>query len=949
MTTERLFRYYPEDFREPPVRVLHMDLSFDVFDDHTVVTSLLRFRTKDKPLTSLALNAKNLEILSVGSPGYPVTYRYDREGSMLHLSFAAPVPPETAVTVETRTVCRPSRNILEGLYYDETPPGAPPQQITQCQQWGFQRIVPCIDDMTAKCTYSTTITADERYTHLISNGDVAVPRHPAGKGRAEIRYDNRTTPMAPYLFFLGCGTYAGYFRDLVYPDGRRCRLELLVPTGADPAMADRALEYLHDSILWIYLFTGPGMYEKTGLRKEIHAKAIDADRLRLSGGDPSALRALEGDLARMVKGITPGYQYTGSVYREIGMQNSDFGGMENVGNTTITTNRIMPFPGQTDPAFEYMIDVKAHEFYHNLNGSEVTGISPFSIWLNEAVTVHIENQYHAFHFGEGYTRLKNVSGIVAPVSGTLALDSGAASMPIEPDGFNDPNELITDITYVKGPEFVRMVETLIGKEVFARGLALYHSRFRHGNASRDDWIAAMEEVSGLALAGMGEGWLKQTGFPTVSVTARYDPAARSLELRLTQSGFGTGKPWVFPFSFALVDADGRDIAGICRRISSEETVITVPAPQKPAFLSLNRGHSFYGRTRYDPPADELYLQAEKDPDLVARYLAFVSVMDREKIRLLLDPAAAPDKRCTDLFCRLLSDAVLTEETGGEFLAIFDSVQDPAYAHRYQSLWEARERILARIASDHYGDLTEKYTFLWQKRGSSGDDPGDLRDKARAIKERAVKNTCLAVLARLDTPEIHRMLMDQFGHSASASDRLLAFSLLMESSYPDRDAVLASFMRESSANPVSWENFLSVIGGLSRPDAVAIVTRVESSGPFRIEQANDQRSLYGRFAMNRKRSLQTEEGRAFLKKTIIRLAAINEFSTVSLLHALDAIELMEEEYHVPLAGLLVDILRELAPGKTPSVYNTALRILKKSEKALRAYERVHGPVVLQGGA
>ena len=62
----------------------------------------------------------------------------------------------------------------------------------------------------------------------------------------------------------------------------------------------------------------------------------------------------------------------------------------------------------TDGAFEYMIRVKVHEFYHNLNGSEVTGKSPFELWLNEAVTVHIERKYHAYHFGEEYSRLGEV-------------------------------------------------------------------------------------------------------------------------------------------------------------------------------------------------------------------------------------------------------------------------------------------------------------------------------------------------------------------------------------------------------------------------------------------------------------------------------------------------------------------------------------------------------------
>ncbi len=132
----------------------------------------------------------------------------------------------------------------------------------------------------------------------------------------------------------------------------------------------------------------------------------------------------------------------------------------------------MPFPQITDPAFEYMIRVKVHEYYHNQNGSEVTGRSPFEIWLNEAVTVHIEEQYHAFLFGEDYQRLQRVLDLLAPASGTFALDSGAASMPIiPPDGFNDPpNDLITSVTYVKSPpEYVRMVESLTGKDTFVRG------------------------------------------------------------------------------------------------------------------------------------------------------------------------------------------------------------------------------------------------------------------------------------------------------------------------------------------------------------------------------------------------------------------------------------------------------------------------------------------------
>ena len=280
------------------------------------------------------------------------------------------------------------------------------------------------------------------------------------------------------------------------------------------------------------------------------------------------------------------------------MQNSDFGGMENVGNTTITTNRIMPFPEMTDSAYDYLFRVKVHEYYHNLNGSEVTGRSPFELWLNEAVTVFIENKNHAFLFGEDYNRLFTVLTLLSPDGGTLALDAGSMAMPIEPDGFNDPNDLITAVTYVKAPEFVRMVETLVGREAFVQGLHAYHARFRHANASRTDWIASMEKAGGQELTGMSQVWLKETGYPVVTAGTAYDGASRTFSLVLQTPRSKGGKPWEFPFSYALIGEGGRVLAEGMKRITKEKEEILIPGVDRPAYASLNRGYSFYGKVRY---------------------------------------------------------------------------------------------------------------------------------------------------------------------------------------------------------------------------------------------------------------------------------------------------------------------------------------------------------------
>ena len=937
--TDRLFRYYREDFGPIPVRVIHMDLTFDVFPDHTMVTSDLHAESFGQPLAELALDAKDLEILAVRCEEHPCLCDYDRERSRLRIRFQGPVPPATRFTLHTETVCRPTKNILEGLYYDETPPGAPPQQITQCQQWGFQRLVPCIDDMTAKCTYTTTIIADERYTHLITNGDVSVNRHAAGSGRVSITYENRVTPMAPYLFFLGCGTYAAFERLFEYPDGRQFTLGLLASPGSDAEAAGQALDILADAVLWVYLFTGPDRYKQESVRERIYQLMSGLDLILKRDPRNPQLRKIRPELAALTREIVPGYAYTGSVYREIAMQNSDFGGMENVGNTTITANRIMPYPAMTDAAFEYLARVKVHEFYHNLNGSEVTGTSPFEIWLNEAVTVHIENQYHAFHAGEEYARLQTVLSLLAPGSGALDLDAGAASLPIEPDGFNDPNELITDITYKKAPEFVRMVETLIGKETFVRGLDLYHRRYRHGNAGRAQWVQAMEEVSGQPLAAMAEGWLRQTGFPTLSVKAAYDKDRHVMTMHLTQEGDNPEKRWDFPFRVALVNAAGQDVAEVVHRVGKQEEVLELSAPEPPAFLSLNRGLSFYGRVRYETPLAELYLQAERDPDLINRYIAFTAIMDREKIRMLSDPTAGPDPNCMDLWFRLLSDRELMIEAGGQFLTVFESVPDPRFANRYRALYDAREKLFRAIAERHRNGLLEVY--------ASVDVPSLRRDSLHQelldIKRRQIRNTALSVLARLDTPEVHRMIRNQFEGSRNATDRLTAFSLIMDSSSADRDEIFASFEEESKKHPVSWENFLSVIAGNSSKEALPLIARAEQSDAFRIEQANDQRALYGRFALNRKLSLQTGAGRGFLEKTLLKLAPVNEYSTVAMLRVLGPLDAMEEADQVPLVGILARLLLSLDPAKTPSVSNTARRILAGAPRAVQRYEAQKGGI------
>ena len=204
----------------------------------------------------------------------------------------------------------------------------------------------------------------------------------------------------------------------------------------------------------------------------------------------------------------------------------------------------------------------------------------------------------------------------------------------------------------------------------------------------------------------------------------------------------------------------------------------------------------------------------------------------------------------------------------------------------------------------------------------------------------MKNTCLALLATLDNPEIHELLRAQIDTGAVATDRISAFSLYMNSTAPDRLAVLETFSASAASHPVSWEAYLSAVGRCSAPDAISLIRMAGKSPFFDISQVNDHRALYGTFAANRKISLQTPGGRDLLGEILRDLAPINQNSVVSLLQAFDSIDLMEEKYYEPLIGLLISFQNSLDPGSQVVVLHTIRRLLLGAPKAVSAWESVH---------
>ncbi len=874
------YNYLREDFGELPVSLNHLTMYINFIEDRVEAENCLEM-TARHDLDRIELDAGELDIVCVEwcagpeTPGTALEYEYHRKRSKLEVLLPRKVAGGEKFFLRTKTICHPNEYTLEGIYKDITPPGAPQQYMSQCQQWGFQRIMPIFDDCRAKCTMTTTIEADVAHTHLISNGNIdpvknpdGVPvRMPGNPDRQVITFNN-PVPMAPYLFLICAGTWDVLRDKAVYDDGRTVSLEYLVPPGSVQG-AEVPMEILKRSVLWI--------------KK------------------------------------TQDYEYTGDTYRTITMSRSNFGGMENVGNTTIVTDAALIHEHTLDQSLYYAHAVIVHEFEHSQCGSETTMDTPFDVWLNEAYTVDVERQFMADVFDPAMVRLNQVDSIRNPLLGPLAIEDAGHAGRIVREGFNDPDELIDGVTYVKAAEVIRMLRLILGEEHFKAGKTLYFTRYKNSNADTDQFFQCFEEVSGKSLAQFKKEWLYRIGYPKVSASAKFDIEKKRYRINFSQEA-GPGKPpFHIPIRVALVAANGEDIPETERifELSGKSASLiydNVSAP--PAFASINRDYSFYGTFAGEGANFEsLNLQTRLDSNPYCRVDAMRKLTDVERIKLLHDPGAPIDPAWLGIYGQILSDEKIPPAIKAFLLRIDEQPMDRAYGAWYPELVRAREKLMLSVNHLYHSELTELFEGL---------DTYTLWDAATisaGIEKRMLKHVLLDLIAIAETTESHALILDHLRRATIANDRVTALAALNRSSAPERLEILDETYREWHTHLSGYANYLRVVASGTRDDVFDLVEKERRRPTFDITQPTWARALFLTMANNNK-VIWNEHGVNWIADVVIELAPINYTNAGRMLNSFQHVKLMKPELRRIAIPALERIVREVPESKSPAIHRQA---------------------------
>jgi aminopeptidase N len=244
--------------------------------------------------------------------------------------------------------------------------------------------------------------------------------------------------------------------------------------------------------------------------------------------------------------------------------------------------------------------VLAHEMAHQWFGDLVTMKWWDDIWLNEGFANWMETRPLATIRPDWNVAVDEADDNQA----ALGLDAlktthavhAAVNTPAEID------EAFDAITYNKGASVLRMIEGYLGPDTFRRGVNAYLQAHAYGNATSQDFWAAMAEASGKPVDRIMPSFINQPGAPLIEVSQSCINGRSTLDV--SQQRFFTDpalaqtrspERWQIPVCVKT----GVPGAGGCDLIADNRQTLSLGNACVP-WAFVNAGAQGYYRTAYSP-------------------------------------------------------------------------------------------------------------------------------------------------------------------------------------------------------------------------------------------------------------------------------------------------------------------------------------------------------------
>ncbi len=412
---------------------------------------------------------------------------------------------------------------------------------TQFEAADARRVFPCFDEPAFKAHWALSVEVPAGLA-VLSNG-VEVERRPSGDGRDYIRFAE-TELLPSYLVALVAGPLVSSPENV--SDGVRVRTW---------ALAEKA--------------------HLTHFGQEAALAALP--RLQAYFGLPYAFGKLD----------------------QVAIPDFEAGAMENAGLITYRELALLVDPLTAPLSVQKRIaEVVTHELAHMWFGNWVTMVWWDDLWLNEAFATWMAYKM-VDAWKPGWRVWLDFDGGKAVA---LHLDALRSTHPIRGTVRNagEAGEAFDAITYEKGGAVLRMIEGFLGEDAFRTGIQAYMRKHARANAVADDLWGALAEASSQPVLEVANAWIRQPGYPVVSVSVAGNRLSLSQERFFSEPSATGDERWPVPLVLRWADAVGEHETRTLLRAATQATDLPVSGSLQ--WLCANAGSTGFYRVAYDADA-----------------------------------------------------------------------------------------------------------------------------------------------------------------------------------------------------------------------------------------------------------------------------------------------------------------------------------------------------------
>jgi len=795
----------------------HYDLSFDVDLTHARFDGIETIRVANAAATDkIVLHAAEISFREVtiasGGTSQKARVTLDPGNQTATLTVPRSLPAGPAdVHVRYSGILN---NDLRGLYLSRA--NGRRYAVSQLESTDARRMFPSFDEPTYKATFSVSVNIDRNDT-AISNGRLVSDTPGPSASRHTLTF--ATTPkMSSYLLALAVGDFECLTGAADGIPIRVCATPDRKPLGR---FALESAEY----VLHYY--------------DTYYATKYPFEKLDMVAVPDFAAGAMENTAAIF-------YRDTDLL---VDSETASVGALKNVASAV------------------------AHEMAHQWFGDLVTMRWWDDLWLNEGFATWMESRPLAAWKPEWHMDVDQALATQRAIELDSLQSTHAIRSRVETPAEID--ESFDTIAYEKGAAIVRMIESYVGPDTFRSGVNAYLAAHAYGNATSEDFAAAIASASGKPVEQILPTFVNQPGVPLVGVSfACPSPGAVTpFDLgTITQRRFfldpalmaRTSSPlWRIPICFK------GETGAIACDIRSTAKVDYVDGPCPAVGLFANARALGYYRTEYSSEPLraiesrlETALSAAERVSLAGDEWALVRG-GRQSIADFLALAAS--------FGRESSSGVLGEVTAGLTFAhdyLTTSADKGAYEAFIRSVFRPGLDALGPAARP--GEADDRRTLraaLIMALGNTGNDPDvvsearrelELALLGRAALDPTTADAIVTVAAAHGDVKLWDELADAAKHAGSPEERYrylyaladfddpalirrgLDYVLSPEVRTQNTGLLLARFLANPSATSLAWD-FLTAHWRELEPRlaiAFADVRVVQATGSFCDTRSHD---------------------------------------------------------------------------------------------------------------